>query len=156
MKVSAQAGAEVLAIVKANGGTVTAEQVVDAASDPNSALHGYFTWDDSTAALKQRLTEARNVIRQVYVQIVVKPKTKPMRVQALISLPADRATKVGYRLIEDVMSDPELRASALAAALADLEVCRKRYGHLQELAQVFAALDSVRRTKRTRKRSERS
>jgi len=48
-------------------GRLRPEDVVDAARNPNSALHSYFTWDDSDAAAAYRLQEARALIKRVKV-----------------------------------------------------------------------------------------
>ncbi len=62
--------AEVLqAMSDANNGKLTAEQVVQAAKDPNSPLHDQFLWNDKKAAHKQRLDTARQLIRSVKVVI---------------------------------------------------------------------------------------
>lgn len=45
------------------------EDVVDAARNPNSTMHSFFEWDDSEAAAKFRLVQARWLIRSV--EIVV-------------------------------------------------------------------------------------
>lgn len=51
-------------------GHLRPEDVVDAARNPNSALHSYFTWDDSEAAAAYRLQEARALIKRVKVDVV--------------------------------------------------------------------------------------
>jgi hypothetical protein len=51
-------------------GRLRPEDVVDAARNPNSALHSYFTWDDSEAAAAYRLQEARALIKRVKVDVV--------------------------------------------------------------------------------------
>lgn len=51
-------------------GRLRPEDVVDAARNPNSALHSYFTWDDSEAAVAYRLQEARALIKRVKVDVV--------------------------------------------------------------------------------------
>ena len=46
-------------------GRLTPEAVVEAARDPASPLHGWFTWDDEAAAHMQRIYQARRLIASV-------------------------------------------------------------------------------------------
>lgn len=55
--------AELMQMSKLNDGKITPEQVVAAASDPSSALHNYFEWDDATVAQNYRVMQARTMLR---------------------------------------------------------------------------------------------
>ena len=55
-------------------GILSPAAVVDAARDPGSPLHRYFTWDDGEAADKCRLTEAGMLIRRVRIHLVRVPR----------------------------------------------------------------------------------
>lgn len=120
-------------------GTVTPERVVAFASNPKTALHRRFVWDDTEAAHQYRVFQARQVLR-VYVYV---PEGQEKTVRAFVSLQTDRHIGVGYRHIEDVMSDPEMRAQLLDEALDELRVFQKKYRRLKELAPVFAAAKRV-------------
>lgn len=56
-------------LIKANGGGLTAQQVLEAAESPTSVLHRYFDWDDVSAARKYRLNQARQIIRAVQYEV---------------------------------------------------------------------------------------
>lgn len=51
-------------------GKITAETVLNVAKDENSVLHGMFEWDDSLAAEKYRLSQARTIINNIEVRVV--------------------------------------------------------------------------------------
>lgn len=51
-------------------GRLQPEDVVEAARNPNSSMHSYFTWDDTEAAAAFRLQEARALIKRVKVDVV--------------------------------------------------------------------------------------
>lgn len=57
------------AMFDAGGGRLTAEQVVEAAKEPDSPLHDQFIWDDAKAAHRQRLDTGRQLIRSVRTEI---------------------------------------------------------------------------------------
>ena len=50
-------------LVDSFGGIISPRDVVDAAKNEASPLHPYFEWNDSVAADKYRLGEARNLLR---------------------------------------------------------------------------------------------
>jgi hypothetical protein len=47
--------------------------VVEAAADPASPLHPHFEWDDTAAAQRYRLTQARTLIRSQKIQVKIGP-----------------------------------------------------------------------------------
>lgn len=67
-----------LAKIKAKHGQLTPELVVEEAQRPKSPLHQYFEWDDSAAAVKYRLEQARTLIRSVRVDISVTTTSLPV------------------------------------------------------------------------------
>jgi len=56
-------------------GRLTAAAVVDSARDPQSPLHRYFEWDDTSAAESWRLEQARSLIRSVRVIVTYETET---------------------------------------------------------------------------------
>jgi hypothetical protein len=54
----------------AEGGVLHPADVIAAARNPNSAMHGQFEWDNSEAAEAYRLQQARALIRRVKVNVV--------------------------------------------------------------------------------------
>lgn len=133
---------ELTRIAERNGGILRPDDVVEAARSPQSVLHSHFDWDDSDAAHKWRIHQARNLIN-VVVSCVGDAKQTPMRV--FVSLTSDRVPGGGYRLMTHVLSDRELREQMLKDALLELQTFETKYKSLMELARVFAAARSVRR-----------
>lgn len=122
-------------------GTLRPPVIVEEARPKRSPLHKYFEWEDGRAAELYRLDQARRMIQRYEIVLV---ESCPNPVRAFVSFAEDRKTGgAGYRQMARVMRDPEQRAGLLEQALAELRRLRARYGHLQELAQVFAAMDAV-------------
>jgi len=136
-------------------GLLHPKAVLDRASNPKSALHNRFTWDDTKAARLWRLNEAQRLVTQVKVELQPRPDEPPVKVRAFVSLANDRVDGGGYRPIATVLEDASLREQLLQTALAELQALQKRYKHLSELAIVFAELDRV-VAKQQRKRIKRS
>lgn len=123
-----------------SGGVIKPVDVVEAARDVESPLHGCFTWDDGEAAHQFRLLEARNMLR-VY---VVTEANTPANVRAFVSLTSDRATPGGgYRAIADVLSDDAMRNQLLRDAFVQFRNMQKRYQHLKQLSKVWDAVDEA-------------
>lgn len=127
-----------------NGGFLHPAKVVEYARDENTALHECFEWDDTEAAEKYRLAQARAVIR---VCVVVEENTS-QPVRTYVSLRTDRK-EGGYRAMVDVVNDEVLKERLLADALKELAYFKRKYETLTtvaELGAVFKVIDEVVRT----------
>jgi len=126
-------------LAHAHGGELHPAAVVAAARSEESPLHNSFDWDDSEAAGKWRLHQARMLIKAV---VVYDRDEESEPVRMFVSLTSDRATN-GYRLLTNVLSDVEQRACLLDDAREAMKSFKAKYRRLEELAAVFAAMDSV-------------
>jgi hypothetical protein len=133
---------ELTRLAAVHNGQLLPRIVVDAARPDDSPLHSSFDWNDSAAAEKWRLTQARNLIRAVVTFEQVGNKSVACRV--FVSLTPDREEDgAGYRLTSNVMSDEGYRRQLLTDAMADMQRFKDKYRRLAELAKVFAAMDEV-------------
>jgi hypothetical protein len=117
-------------------GVLRAETVVDYASDPATALHGQFEWDDAIAGPKYRVMQARQLLR---VAVTVLPLIDaPCR--AFVSLSDDRGRRPGggYRAVEDVLRDETRRDRFLEQARDDVIRLQAKYRVLGALIPRFA------------------
>jgi tRNA A37 N6-isopentenylltransferase MiaA len=133
---------ELTRLAAEHGGELQPKAVVDAARPDTSPLHNSFDWDDSEAAEKWRLQQARQLIRAVVIYEHVGKKSMPVRV--FVSLTPDREENgAGYRLANVVLADAAHRQQMLSDALAEMQRFRLKYQRLSELAKVFEAMDEV-------------
>jgi len=93
MNLSVEAVQELKAL-ESRAGKLTPEQVVNAAENESSALHSCFTWDDSEAAARWRLDEARTIIRSVRIETVIEERT--IRSVAYVHDPGQEQNETGY------------------------------------------------------------
>jgi hypothetical protein len=128
-------------------GSISLKTVVDNARPKNAPLHGEFTWTNSEAAEKWRLEEARKIVQSIEVVHNDSPPTRAYEAVTIIGSQTDEGDDVApqrvFRSVADIMADPAARDDLLTQAIRDALAWRKRYAALQELAQVFAALDQV-------------
>ena len=125
-----------------HNGFLRPQDVVDAARSSKSPLHEYFEWNDSEAAQRYRLAQARALIR---VAVVVEPTTAES-VRAFVSLSSDRNAAGGYRALAQVLSDEVMKETLLADALRDLTAFQRKYDALKavtRLNRLFASIDDV-------------
>jgi tRNA A37 N6-isopentenylltransferase MiaA len=129
-----------------NGGALRLEDIVAESEPADAVLHDEFTWENPEAAHKWRLYEARQIVKSV--EIVPAKTGKPVRAYeatfttATQEAPAERV----FRTIDDVLADPTSRDELLGQCIRDLLALKRRYGAIQELSQVWSALDDFLKT----------
>lgn len=116
-------------------GFLTPQQVLQEATSANSPLHSHFEWDDTEAARKFRLDQARGLIRSCKVTISVAPE-EVRRVRAYHSLPGDDG-KPAYFATADVLTDDSRRDIVLQQLQRDITVLRTKYRHLIDVDAVL-------------------
>ena len=137
--------AELRRIANENEGILKPEDVVEAARPKDSPLHSQFDWNNSEAANKWRIHQARNLIRVTVEWLNVPGKSEPVEIRPFVSLTPDRKNEGGgYRDTLVVLRSKESREQLLADALAELRAIEDKYAALQELAEVFAAARKIR------------
>lgn len=115
-------------------GILHPKDVVEEARKESSPLHSQFEWDDTEAAEKYRVWQARELITTVYVK--VESNGKPRNQQVFVSLSSDREKGGGYRALVDVLSTKAGRNQLIRDALSDMQHFTQRYETMRELAQV--------------------
>lgn len=137
---------ELQVIAKKHKGILKAEDVVQFAMDPETALHSQFDWEDSEAAHKWRLHQARNIIR---INVSTLPHVE-RSFRTFVSLMDDRQQEGGgYRPTVNVLSNAEHRAALVQQAFDELERWQEKYKTLVEFSAIFEAINA---SKPTRKR----
>lgn len=128
-----------------NAGFVTPELLVDDARAEESPLHPCFEWDDTAAAMKYRLDQARLVLRSITVSIA---EDRRLPIRAFVSVERDDGEGRTYTSIREALGDTGMREQLLGNALSEIKSWRSRYSRLKELADVFAAVDQLELPKR--------
>lgn len=122
----------------AASGELIPDRVVEAARDPASALHAYFTWDNDEAAKRWRAEQARALIRSVKIEVIVEERAivVPRYVHdpdapsggyvatASIAPASDKAVRVMHDELQRVLGALE-RARAVAATLGLSDVVER-------------------------------
>ena len=132
---------EIIRLEDKNGGLLRPGDLVEAARPVSSPLHPEFEWDDSEAAEKYRLEQARKLLRVRLV--IIETADGPKQTRAYVSLTPERTNHGGYRPIVSVLNDSVMRNQLISDALDDLRRFKIKYAALNELAEIFSAIDNV-------------
>lgn len=124
--------------VQTLGEEYTPKEVLDLARNPETELHKCFDWNDSTAAEKWRLQQARFVCSSFTVKI----ETEKGEERSYRVVQHDPEEKV-YRPVTFTLRDEDQYARLLAKAKAELAAFRHRYKAITELENVIEEIDRV-------------
>lgn len=132
-------------LAEKHNGMLTPHVVVREASSSRSRLHHLFDWNDSTAAQKYRLMQARLVLTTV--KVVYQGERREAFFNARVTM-GDNEKIQGYFPLDRVLTDKEIHADVLRQAVRDLEYAERKYQDLQELKGVInkAKLKKVKAT----------
>jgi len=142
MGIPAQMAGEELERIEEEHGRVTPELVLEESRDEGSTLHNCFEWNDSVAAEKYRLRQAKCIISNLTVIVDEKKQSAPVR--AFVNIEKEAPAKKGkFVNIVTAMNDENSRQIVLDRALSELKEFRKKYKDLKELSGVFAEVDKL-------------
>ena len=141
MSVDAQSAGEELARIENKNGALTPESVLEESRAENAVLHDCFEWDDSIAAEKYRVNQARFIIRNIVTVGTISKDNTPKNVQfrAFVNVSDNSAGK--FISIKTAMSNEDYKAQVLRNAAMELKAFKTKYQIYSELADVFVAAD---------------
>jgi hypothetical protein len=132
-------GEELERIRLQNDGWLTPAMTLEASRSENAVLHSFFEWDDTEAAERYRLDQARYVIRSVEVESIY--EDGPTDIRAFVEVREGKVSR--FISISEAMSSVELRQQQIEEALRQLNAWRRKWEVYTELGSVFAAIDSL-------------
>lgn len=116
-----------------NGGKLKTEDVVLAAADSESPLHPAFTWDDTQAAHRWRLSEAQYLVRHVVV--IAAEDAAPQKAFYHVVLTEENQSGDSFYQSHSVLAqNPKQYAAALREVIGDLAGAEASLERLQRLA----------------------
>lgn len=127
----AQAAGEMCRELEQSGG-LTPERLLNANRDPGTPLHDMFEWDDTEAAEKYRISQARLIIRSIAVDV-----ERETTARAFVRATSDPGV---YTSLDVVIQNADMRLELLKAAKRDAEAFIAKYKTLDELASVCREL----------------
>ena len=118
------------------GDDVTPQQIVEAAENESSELHKCCEWNDSEAARKYRVIQARDVVRHL---VIARPEEKTEAPQIRFFYKTE--TGAGYKPSTQIFTVDDEYQKLLKQAYAELHAFKVKYANLQELDEILALID---------------
>lgn len=115
---------------------ITPQEMIEKARNEQSELHKCFEWNDTVAAEKYRLQQARTVLSM----LVFKPKTEEEQPVRIFSLTTEKST---YQPTKQFLVQADEYQDLLKRALVELEAFKRKYRTLNELEEVFKAIEEL-------------
>jgi hypothetical protein len=145
----------VRALAEKHGGTITPEIILKEAKRKTSALHAFFCWDDTAAAIEYRRIQAATLIRRIkvvyhtsddrYIRVrafvnVVEPQAdyEPEEIEGHGINARQRGIYVGF---QDAMQFDSYQKQVLDQCRRDVESFRSKYSAISEASQIIAAME---------------
>lgn len=122
--------------IMAIGDEVSPRDVLEVARDEDTELHKCFEWDDTVAAERYRLTQAREVIRFLVIKEEQVPVERP-EVRFFYKIDTER----GYEPTHIIVRDEDKYKALLEQAYAELRRFKAKYSMLEELSEIFELID---------------
>lgn len=124
-----------------DNGRLLPGDVVEAARAPESPLHSHFNWDDSDAAEKYRLMQARTLIRTVKLEITV--RDVPLSVVGYVRDPEADAKTAGYRNVARLRTEEDAARAAIVDEMKRVANAVRRAKGLAAVLGVAADIEQI-------------
>ena len=109
---------------------------MDKARDEHTELHKCFEWDDTKAAEKYRVHQARQIVCHLIVKEV---NDEPQKQEVRFFYKTDN--QEGYKSVSYIMRNEDEYQKLLDRALSELKAFEKKYSTLKELNGLFEAIN---------------
>lgn len=116
-------------------GIFNAKQVLQLARPRTSDIHRFFNWNDTEAAEKYRLIQARTIIRCLVIDVSgndVRKYISPVAIEGL--------SRKAYVEIEKARASKEIWEQVLVNAMQDAIRWRERYSRLKKISTISKAI----------------
>lgn len=130
--------AALIELAESAGGVLRPDDVIEAAKDKKSPLHGCFEWDKDAAAMEHWRDTARTLIRSV--RVVIHNQTTTLRAPYFVRDPEADSKDQGYVALTSVRSDSEKARELLVDEFARAASSLRR---AKEIAKALHMEDQV-------------
>lgn len=118
-------------------GKITGETVLQVASDESSPIHKIFEWDNSKAGHLYRLSQARSVINNIEVKVIVDNEPRNIPVFEIVSSNAGQS----YKHIEVMTLDE--RKQVIQSTISMINILKNKIKCYKDFENVITHLDAA-------------
>jgi hypothetical protein len=118
--------------------SATPQQILEKARDSNTELHKCFTWDDTEAAEKWRISEARAVVRNLKI-IEQKPdkQTEPTAIRVFYKTDNES----GYKPTKLILKKPDEYKSLVERCRSELLAIKQKFNSISEYEEIWEMIN---------------
>jgi hypothetical protein len=154
-KKKAQIYGKCLEEIEERHGKLKARDVVDEARSKKNPLHEVFDWDNTSAAEKYRLEQARHLINHLTVEVSYDGQKEDIKGWVSVNeTPGDKKMNKVYIKTERVLSEPELRHQIVVGAIEEAEYWHEKWKQYKELSEVFTVIKKTKGRLKKKKRGK--
>lgn len=121
------------------GESATPQEILEKGRNPATELHKCFEWDDSKAAEKFRIEQARTIVRCLVIRETEEPKEQKPEIRMFYKTSGGE----GYKPTTIIMQDKDEYQKLLERAYAELSSFKNKYRSLAELDGIFDLIDKL-------------
>lgn len=134
----------------ANKKKLTPSLVVHHARSEDSPIHNYFDWDNTKAAARWRLHQARNLLNGI--QVVVEYENQEITTHAFFNVTEGNGeVKHQYVSVEVVAENQDYKDQVIQRALSEVKSWQARYSQYKELGHIFGAIEKTQKELKLKK-----
>lgn len=118
--------------------SATPQQILEKARDSNTELHKCFTWDDTEAAEKWRISEARAVVRNLKI-IEQKPdkQTEPTTIRVFYKTDNES----GYKPTKLILKKPDEYKVLVERCRSELLAIKQKFNSISEYEEIWELIN---------------
>ena len=118
--------------------SATPQQILEKARDSNTELHKCFTWDDTEAAEKWRISEARAVVRNLKI-IEQKPDKQPEPTTIRVFYKTDNES--GYKPTKLILKKTDEYKSLVERCRSELLAIKQKSNSISEYEEIWEMIN---------------
>ena len=118
--------------------SATPQQILEKARDSNTELHKCFTWDDTEAAEKWRISEARAVVRNLKI-IEQKPDKQQKPTTIRVFYKTDNES--GYKPTKLILKKPDEYKSLVERCRSELLAIKQKFNSISEYEEIWELIN---------------
>ena len=118
--------------------SATPQQILEKARDSNTELHKCFTWDDTEAAEKWRISEARAVVRNLKI-IEQKSDKQPEPTTIRVFYKTDNES--GYKPTKLILKKPDEYKVLVERCRSELLAIKQKFNSISEYEEIWEMIN---------------
>ena len=118
--------------------SATPQQILEKARDSNTELHKCFTWDDTEAAEKWRISEARAIVRNLK---IIEQKSDKQSEPTTIRVFYKTDNESGYKPTKLILKKPDEYKALVERCRSELLAIKQKFNSISEYEEIWELIN---------------